>query len=101
MSKNKFLDLMILVEDQKWTVRNGEIRNEKEQCPICAVVEVLSDGKIQEKIWAMTAWTKFNDWVFDDQLIKDHDEIGDIMTAADVSFSPLRKELEKRLHVNQ
>jgi len=99
MSTNKFLDLMVFIEDQKWTVSpEGKTRNEKDQCPLSAIVDVLSFGKIQETWAAWRAWDEFvNMDVF---LMFDEREISEIMDAADRKESYLRKELMEALHIS-
>jgi hypothetical protein len=54
---NKFLSLLPLIEDQKWTLNEtGVIRNEKGQCPICAIVDVLSGGNQKFLTMAVLSW---------------------------------------------
>jgi len=96
---NKFLDLMVFVEDQKWLIdEDNAIRNEKGQCPICALVEVLTNGAIQDTIWAGCAWSAF---VNGDTMTEEEELLFQFTRAADSPQHPDRKELEEALHANQ
>jgi len=99
MSKNKFLDLMIYIEDQKWFFdKYGHIRNEKGQCPICAIVDVLSNGEIVTQITAFWTWITYTDQVMSVDEIRDMEEI---ISAADSSFHSFHSQLKKALHVQE
>jgi len=89
---------MVLVEDQQWTVKNGYlIRNEKDQCPICALVDVLSNGELSYTEAAGYAWDTF----VNEPDLENREDRWEIMNAADLRNASLRKELEEALHVNQ
>jgi hypothetical protein len=96
---NRILSLFPFIEDQKWTTNsahvNGRIRNEKGQCPICAIIDVLSDGKIVYTADAFSAWQHY---FVDGFGPAEWSEVVDIMWAADSTASEwraLRKQLLK------
>jgi len=99
MSTNKFLDLMVSIEDQKWSISyDGYIRNEKGQCPICAIVDVLSNGEIVYTWDAGGAWSRL---VGQSVTFDEYSSLVDIIRAADHKNSYLRKELMDALHVQE
>jgi len=100
MPTNKFLHLLELVKDQKWVTRGdcdfSLIRNEKDQSPICAIVDVLSNGTIVQTDTDYKAWCV----LFGMEItVKDYPQLRDIVKSSAVSYGPLRKELETILNV--
>jgi hypothetical protein len=81
---NKFLELLPLIEDQKWAViQSGWIRNDRNQCPICAIVDVLSDGEYDFDVLAFGSWKAYINEK--DLPQEERDALMEIMDAADGS----------------
>jgi hypothetical protein len=93
--QNKFLQFLPLIEDQEWIVdEKSRIRNTMRQCPVCAMVDVLSNGKVAYCEMAHMAWHDFIEqspakFVPSDEIA----QIAHIMAAADStheSYAPMR-----------
>ena len=89
------MDLMVLVEDQKWSVQDDVlIRNESGQCPICAIVDVLSNGTTSYGVLAYTAWRSY---IGEEPSPYEYEQLDEIIGASDNPHYNLRKELEEVL----
>jgi len=99
---NKFLKLLVFIEDQKWSMdRYGYIRNRKGQCPICAIVDVLSNGAVSYLEEAETAWTEY----IGPDARYDHDDLVEFIDLADTAYyhwqESYAEHLREVLHVQE
>jgi hypothetical protein len=91
---NKIIALLPFIEDQKWRLDAGRlIRNKKGQCPVCAIIDVLSRGKIVYTLSAGTAWKEY----FGDKTRDEDEDLVNIVDAADIVYHhPLSKTFRLR-----
>ena len=101
MKQNQFFSLLPLIEDQKWAILNDGtgkpalIRNEKDQCPICAIVDVLTNG---DECYTWDAFTAWRNFLTESTLsVSDVFELSSFMRKADNAD----KRLMRELHVQQ
>jgi hypothetical protein len=93
---NRFLEFLPLIQDQTWKSVNGWIRNANGECPVCAIVNVLSKGKTSYTTQAQTAWIS---WHGANSNVDIPDLVQLVITADDrvrdeMYSSELRKQLE-------